>query len=329
MKKILTGVCFILGISCIAAALYTSKKEDTTVIAKEYARPTLLSQIDVEDYVVLPVLEGVKVTQNQTEQDDYSRLEKKLILEIISSAPELECIEKKGTIIADYTVSNNGKFIKEFKDSILGVGTNQIPEKLEKALMGCKKGISINVEDLSGFYEDKNVDVYMTVKFIHDIEYPIPDSYMASHTEYDSISEMVRATVNKKESEKIEKSRQETLEQLLEIILKKTSFTELPGSLVEEERVALEKEGQENITYQSAEKSLRKLLLIKSLIEKNSIVSVNELETRLQEYEKSGQRELSEYEKEREMLLLAEKDAVNYLYKQVEIVEEKDISVEE
>lgn len=95
MKKILTGVCIILGISCIAAALYTSKKEDTTVIAKEYARPTLLSQIDVEDYVVLPVLEGVKVTQDQTEQDDYSSLEKKLILEIISSAPELECIEKK------------------------------------------------------------------------------------------------------------------------------------------------------------------------------------------------------------------------------------------
>lgn len=95
-----------LGISCIAAALYTSKKEDTTVIAKEYARPTLLSQIDVEDYVVLPVLEGVKVTQDQTEHDDYSSLEKKLILEIISSAPELECIEKKGTIIADYTVSN-------------------------------------------------------------------------------------------------------------------------------------------------------------------------------------------------------------------------------
>ena len=89
MKKILTGVCIILGISCIAAALYTSKKEDTTVIAKEYARPTLLSQIDVEDYVVLPVLEGVKVTQDQTEQDDYSSLEKKLILEIISSAPRV------------------------------------------------------------------------------------------------------------------------------------------------------------------------------------------------------------------------------------------------
>ena len=53
------------------------------------------------------------------------------------------------------------------------------------------------------------------------------------------------------------------------------------------------------------------------------------METRLQEYEKSEQRELSEYEKEREMLLLAEKDVVNYLYKQVEIVEEKDISAEE
>lgn len=328
MKKILTGVCFILGISCIAAALYTSKTEDTTVTAKEYVKPTLLSQIDVDDYVVLPVLEGVTVSQNQTEQEDYDNLEKKLILEIISSAPDLECIEKKGTIIADYTVSNNGN-IKEFKDSILGIGTNQIPEKLEKALLGAKKGISINVEGLSGFYEDKNVDVYMTVKSIHDIEYPIPDSYMKSHTEYGSISEMVRATVNKKENEKIESSRQDTLEQLLDIVLEKTSFTELPESLVEEESLVLEKEGQEDITYQSAEKSLRKLLLLKSLIEKNSIISVNEMETRLQEYEESEQIKLSEYEREREMLLLAEKDVVNYLYKQVEIVEKKGIPAEE
>lgn len=327
MKRALTAICLGLGLSCIAAALYTSQKTDITVSAtKDYVSPTLLSQINTDDYVVLPVLEGITVTQEQDSeaQEDYSSLEQEMIRDIVTSAPEVKEVEKKTTVIADYTVSCNGKFIEGFTDSVWGIGTEQIPEKLEKALLGAKKGISVNIEGLEGFYGDKKVDVYMTIKSIHDIEYPIPDSYMSSNTEYDSVSDMVRMMVNEKESEKRADSRQNTLDQLLDVVFEKTTFTDLPESLVEEEIAVLQKEGNDDITYQAAEKNLRKLLMLKRLIEQHSIVSISEMKTRLKDYEESERIELSEYEKERRMILLSEEDVVNYLYKQIEVVEKSE-----
>ena len=326
MKRALTAICLGLGLSCIAAALYTSPKADITVSAtKDYVSPTLLSQINTDDYVVLPVLEGITVQEQASEdQEDYSSLEQEMIRDIVTSAPEMKEVEKKTTIIADYTVSGNGKFIEGFTDSVLGIGTEQIPEKLEKSLLGAKKGISVNIEGLEGFYEDKKVDVYMTIKSIHDIEYPIPDSYMSSNTEYESVSDMVRMMVNEKESKKRADSRQNTLNQLLDVVFEKTTFTDLPESLVEEEIAVLEKEGNDDTTYQAAEKNLRKLLMLKRLIEQHSIVSISEMETRLQDYEESAKTELSEYEKERRMILLSEEDVVNYLYKQIEVIEEPE-----
>ena len=50
----------------------------------------------------------------------------------------------------------------------------------------------------------------------------------------------------------------------------------------------MEKEGNDDTTYQAAEKNLRKLLMLKRLIEQHSIVSISEMETRLQDYEESA-----------------------------------------
>ena len=74
MKRILTAICLGLGLSCIAAALYTSRKADITVSAtKDYVSPTLLSQINTDDYVVLPVLEGITVQEQASEDQEAKK----------------------------------------------------------------------------------------------------------------------------------------------------------------------------------------------------------------------------------------------------------------
>ena len=143
---------------------------------------------------------------------------------------------------------------------------------------------------------------------------------MQKNTEYNSIEDMVRSTINRDKKKNLTQRREKTMEELLGKVLEKTTFVTIPESLVDEELKVLNKDGDKH-TFKEAENSLKKIFLIEAINEKYSLVSVTEMEKRADKVITSSNEEYSEYEKQRLQYLECEEDVVNFLYKTIEIVE--------
>ena len=149
---------------------------------------------------------------------------------------------------------------------------------------------------------------------------------MQKNTEYTSLDDMVRNTINKDKQQNRTERREKTMSELLDSVLKKTTFVSIPESLVEEELKVLNRDG-ENHTFKEAEESLKKIFLIEAINDKYKLVSSAEMEKRADAEISSSGKEYSDYERQRLEYLECEDDVVNFLYKTIEIVEKDEQSV--
>lgn len=325
MKKFL--IClFLLGgcAFCAAGMLISSYSPLTNTESEGASSPTLYSQINVNDYVSLPVLEGLSVTEASVEEGtlDWETAEEQATQTILGTASELSSAAKNCTLSVNLTISKDGEFIEEHSDYLIGYGSEDLPEALEESLEGISAGETIQSLSVDSYLGHNNVDLTIQINKIYALQYPFTDDYIKNHTEYSTLEEMIRALIRNSEDEERSSQLESTLDGLLDAVLEKTTFTKIPSSLCDEELAVLNEDGEDHY-YSEAETSVKRILLIKSINTRYSLVSESEAESRLNSWlDENG--DVSEYVSERQKILLCEDDVVNYLYKTIEIIDDTE-----
>lgn len=329
MRNFFAGLFLLLGVGCLGVAGFSAYQD--RVISPQVSSsssPVLFSQVsDISSYVSLPVLEGMQV-EEVVEEKNYDDTEKEIVDTLLKNAGELKKVSEECTVSMDFTISQKGKFVERKKNYLVGIGNRTLDPDIEEKLIGMKPGDSADLGKVEEFLKYKNKEVYVKVNAVYNIEYPITDDYMQKNTEYSSLDDMVRGTINKDKQQNRTQRREKTMGELLDRVLEKTTFVSIPDSLIEEELKVLDKDGEKH-TFKEAEQSLKKVFLIEAVNEKYKLVSAAEMEKRAKDVIDSSNAEYSEYEKQRLQYLECEEDVVNFLYKTIDIVEKEESAADE
>lgn len=329
MRNFFAGLFLLLGVGCLGVAGFSAYQD--RVISHQMSSassPVLFSQVsDISSYVSLPVLEGMQV-EEVVEEKNYDDTEKEIVDTLLKNAGELKKVSEECTVSMDFTISQKGKFVERKKNYLVGIGNRTLDPDIEEKLIGMKPGDSADLGKVEEFLKYKNKEVYVKVNAVYNIEYPITDDYMQKNTEYSSLDDMVRGTINKDKQQNRTQRREKTMGELLDRVLEKTTFVSIPDSLIEEELKVLDKDGEKH-TFKEAEQSLKKVFLIEAVNEKYKLVSAAEMEKRAKDVIESSNAEYSEYEKQRLQYLECEEDVVNFLYKTIDIVEKEESAADE
>lgn len=329
MRNFFAGLFLLLGVGCLGVAGF-SAYQDRVISPRmsSASSPVLFSQVsDISSYVSLPVLEGMQV-EEVVEEKNYDDTEKEIVDTLLKNAGELKKVSEECTVSMDFTISQKGKFVERKKNYLVGIGNRTLDPDIEEKLIGMKPGDSADLGKVEEFLKYKNKEVYVKVNAVYNIEYPITDDYMQKNTEYSSLDDMVRGTINKDKQQNRTQRREKTMGELLDRVLEKTTFVSIPDSLIEEELKVLDKDGEKH-TFKEAEQSLKKVFLIEAVNEKYKLVSAAEMEKRAKDVIESSNAEYSEYEKQRLQYLECEEDVVNFLYKTIDIVEKEESAADE
>lgn len=329
MRNFFAGLFLLLGVGCLGVAGF-SAYQDRVIFPQvsSASSPVLFSQVsDISSYVSLPVLEGMQV-EEVVEEKNYDDTEKEIVDTLLKNAGELKKVSEECTVSMDFTISQKGKFVERKKNYLVGIGNRTLDPDIEEKLIGMKPGDSADLGKVEEFLKYKNKEVYVKVNAVYNIEYPITDDYMQKNTEYSSLDDMVRGTINKDKQQNRTQRREKTMGELLDRVLEKTTFVSIPDSLIEEELKVLDKDGEKH-TFKEAEQSLKKVFLIEAVNEKYKLVSAAEMEKRAKDVIDSSNAEYSEYEKQRLQYLECEEDVVNFLYKTIDIVEKEESAADE
>ena len=325
MRNFFAGLFLLLGVGCLGVAGFSAYQDG--VISPQVSSassPVLFSQVsDISSYVSLPVLEGMQV-EEVVEEKNYDDTEKEIVDTLLKNAGELKKVSEECTVSMDFTISQKGKFVERKKNYLVGIGNRTLDSDIEEKLIGMKPGDSADLGKVEEFLKYRNKEVYVKVNAVYNIEYPITDDYMQKNTEYSSLDDMVRGTINKDKQQNRTQRREKTMGELLDRVLEKTTFVSIPDSLIEEELKVLDKDGEKH-TFKEAEQSLKKVFLIEAVNEKYKLVSAAEMEKRAKDVIESSNAEYSEYEKQRLQYLECEEDVVNFLYKTIDIVERRSL----
>ena len=313
-------MCFALGTASLILAMLLPllKNMDTNIsIPKDVET---MDEISYEEYVSLPVLDSLEITESQktAEQAD----ENTVLGILLEDAITLDSAEDECTVMADMTLLKNENEIKKKEDVPIGLsdtGDTGIPEELLSALSDCKKGDILIVGPLEEYEGTKYVDVKINVKEIYQIPYPVTDEYMTEHTEYKSFQEMINRINTDRQSEVREKIRAKTLSKLLDEAISRTTFLDFPSSLCKKEYEILLEEDS-GATYSDAKESLKKIFFLASMIKKYNLATEEEINSKVSEYCEINNVNLSGYERERVSYMLFEDRVTNLLYKKAEIV---------
>lgn len=329
MRNFFAGLFLLLGVGCLGVAGFSAYQD--RVISPQVSSsssPVLFSQVsDISSYVSLPVLEGMQV-EEVVEEKNYDDTEKEIVDTLLKNAGELKKVSEECTVSMDFTISQKGKFVERKKNYLVGIGNRTLDPDIEEKLIGMKPGDSADLGKVEEFLKYKNKEVYVKVNAVYNIEYPITDDYMQKNTEYSSLDDMVRGTINKDKQQNRTQRREKTMGELLDRVLEKTTFVSIPDSLIEEELKVLDKDGEKH-TFKEAKQSLKKVFLIEAVNEKYKLVSAAEMEKRAKDVIESSNAEYSEYEKQRLQYLECEEDVVNFLYKTIDIVEKEESAADE
>lgn len=319
MKKRVGIFLIVMACLCLAAAVAISDETENRIQEHTFKEMYLISELKTEQYVSLPVLEGMIILEDAAMHTDLS--EKEAYEMLFQSAKRINVVEGECTVIANCTLSKNGLFVERFTAYPIGIHKLHTSEVIEDALSGKENGSVVKVEGIS-FEGNTGIDLSITITEILDMPYPVSNTYMKKHTEYSSLEDMKRKQENRVNQESMHYTRQDTMSRLLTEVITNTTFMELPQVLIEQEFQLLKNENPDAL-YSEAREQLKKLLVIHVILENYDLTSEADAENRYRTYiEKYGKKDaMSEYEKERLMLLLYEEDVVNLIYKKVEIQE--------
>lgn len=317
MKKKWVFVIFLMGIACLSVAVISAipKNEEFYQEQNVAVSPLLLSDVRMPEYVSLPVFEGMEIEESTNLEDDAVAQEE-AYQELLRNADVLSAPGEDCTIICDVTISRDTEFLDKLSDHSLSS-----KDELGKAVVEYleehpgEKNIR-----LDGMYHDSNATFDISIKQFYNIPYPVSDDYMKKNTQYNSFFDMVRSYSKRKLNESRSTLREETMSNLIDYSISKTTFMELPESLYDQEFEALKKEDA-GVQFETAKTSLRKIFFIAAVLDRYSLADDVERERVVTKYLEDNSLTLEGYERERMSYLLFEEDVNNYLYKIVDIKE--------
>ena len=191
MKKKIVFTLFGAGFLFLGAALMSSVPKNEAYYQEQNvsSSPLNLSDVCMEEYVSLPVFEGMEIEESTTVEDDEVA-QKEAYQEILKTADKLTVPNKNSTIICDITISKNKEFLDKYEDQSIGTKSD-FGAALLKILGVDTSQKNIRMEWAYNDIEDATYDII--IKEIYNIPFPITKDYMQKHTQYDSFSSMVRS----------------------------------------------------------------------------------------------------------------------------------------
>lgn len=317
MKKKWVLVAFGVGVLSLSAAVISAvpKTEEYYLEQNTAVSPLLLSDIRMTDYVSLPIFEGMEIEET-TNIEDNAVAKKEAYQELLRMAEKLTAPAANSTIICDVKISRDTAFIDKLEDYSVSTQTS-LGKTITEYLSEHPGETNIRMD---GTYNGSAATLDINIKGFYNIPYPVSNDYMKKHTQYNSFSEMVRHYIKSKFNESRFSLRTETMSNLIDYSISKTTFMELPESLYDQEFETLKKE-DETVQYDTAKKSLKKIFFIATVLDRYSLADEQERERIVSKYEEENSVSLEGYERERMSYLLFEEDVSNYLYKIVDIKE--------
>lgn len=317
MKKKWIIIAFGIGIMFLAASVISTVPKNEKYYLKQniLSSPLLLSETKMTNYVSLPIFEGM-VIEETTNLEDDAIAKQEAYQELFRTAEKLAAPKSNSLIICDITISQDTNFLDKLTDYYLS-SEKGLGASLCKYLSEHPGEKNIR---LDGKYNDSDVTFDIGIKEFYNIPYPVSADYIKKHTEYSSFSSMVRHFAKDKLNEARSNLREETMKNLINYSISKTTFMELPESLTDQEFEALKKENPD-VQFDTAKNSLKKIFFIAAILDTYSLADEQERERVVAKYEKDNSVLLEGYERERMSYLLFEEDVNNYLYKIVDIKE--------
>lgn len=326
MKKILVLISFLIAAACLlTAALYINRKNAGMI---EYVEeksdtvrdPELLSEIKLGSYVSLPAaFETISIEEEIKETNISSdNVEEVMYDQLLSTAHHLEKAKENTLLLVNFTITKEGNFVTRENDYWMSfrrskVSDDQVYKTISEMLMNEPVRMTdVNFED----YENVTVDIEITD--IIDMPYPVTDQYVDKNTEYSSVADMQAKLLQQDNRSVKTEARENTLDSLVDVMIRQTTFVSAPESLIQEEFEVLKKENPDAI-YSDAQKSIYRILFIAAMIEKYKIASVTDMQKRFEALPLEERSQMTDYEVERTKYLLFEEEVVMFIYKKVQI----------
>lgn len=317
---------FGIGILFLLASIITALPKDETYYRKENVSlsPLLLSDIRMMDYVSLPVFEGMEIKESaKLETGEGARRE--AYEELLRTAEKLASPENNCTFICDITISRDKRFLDKQTDYSLS-SQSDVGKAVAGYLKECPGEYSVRLEHVKYLsWEEVNLDI--DIKSIYAIPSPVTNAYVKEHTQYNSFSDMVSNFIKNTLDESRDNIRQDTIANLLDYAIQRTTFMELPESLYNQEFDVLKKDIPE-IQFEDAKRSLKRIFFIGAVADRYQLADEVERIQRVLKYQEENSVQLTDYEKERMSYLMLEDDVNNYIYKLINITE-KTANLEE
>lgn len=326
-KNILIVLFFCFGTIFMLVGLFYPWFEDLSKqVFTPGHEPESLSEINIRDYVSLPVMETLVIENEKPEDTGMTSAEaqKKALDWLQGMATELKTVTDSCSMIVDYQIMDGEVELETDNEATWGMDDKTLPDEIKQGLSEASVGDKLKIRDISQFGDYMDVSANITIRKIYDMQYPVTDDYIKKYTEFATFSELV-SSIEKEVQSKADNEEELMKSRALSEAIKQTTFLDLPDSLYDLEYDVLCKADQDCM-FQEAKDSLRKICFIAAVMDKGVIQNSGNMESRIQKYEKETGQTLKGYERERIGYLLYENDVATYILKIAQIKNDTEAS---
>jgi len=218
------------------------------------AKIALLPTVELGDYKTAKV----KIKEEKIDEKELSKtfdhLREMHVKEVISSEPAKD----GGKVIVDIQMFLDNVPLEggQAKETTIVLGKDNVVPGFDKNIIGLKKGESkeFKIHYPKEFHQtnlaDKNIEFKISIKEVYSRELPELDDEFAKKMHFKSADDLKDNIKKNIESGKKNEAVQKAEGDILEIIVKKTKFGDLPELLVQNEGENMIKEMEQQVTQQ-------------------------------------------------------------------------------
>ncbi len=288
--------------------------EDTDI--KFRLRFEIMPEFEVDNYLNLELFKEQPLPVEYLYEQTINRMRENYATVVETTLPA--AVDDYVTL--DMEVSEDNKIIEKQNDIVLRIGDRSLPDELNRALVGVKKG------DKKDVAVDKKT-YRIRIKKVEERVLPQVNEDFAKLLNFASLSDMQKGIKEMLQKEEEERLNDELREHLARVILERIQFN-VPKSLVEREYQAMLK--RNNLTDNDsnrekflpiAEKRVRFNLILDRIAQKENISALDDKVTEMAESNKLDITSMDEELKEYLRRIVVREEVVQFLLKNARIVQ--------
>ncbi len=313
-REAVTGVLVFAAVATVLFALLTRKSTNPYIEKGRQTpdRAVRLSDLDPLQYVSLPDLENMPITEEELEAGDgYEELAFEKVLE---TAAVKNTVDGPCTAKVDFTASKGEVFVTRTHDAFFQIGPKAKDDVFSASFLDHEVGDTFTVRDVQ-FMHMGICTVQITIKGLYDMPYPVTDAYMASHTQYPSLQAMAETMRNADATADLEAKRSATVASLLSTAISRSSFIKIPADVLEAEREYLDSTEEEG----DPDSNMKKALFLEAVVLRYGLATEQQMKEKIvNEAAKLGL-EKGTHVYDRLRAFLWEDEVLTFLYKHANI----------